>query len=97
MRKIKAATTAAALAVVAVGVPMAVAAPASAASSGVAKCVTATWYPSKNAVNIHNGCKNTIKVQVDERWWWDSSCITIKPGKSHYYKGTGTVRSIKYC
>ncbi|MFJ9417569.1 hypothetical protein ACIRPT_25820 [Streptomyces sp. NPDC101227] len=49
MNRFKAATVTAALAVTAVGIPMATAGPAAAASSEFGKCVTATWYLSKNA------------------------------------------------
>ncbi|MFI9049075.1 hypothetical protein [Streptomyces sp. NPDC053427] len=97
MNKFKAATVTAALAVTAMGIPMATAGPAAAASSEFGKCVSATWHMNKNAVNIHNGCKSSIKVRIAERWWPDSSCHTVKPNKSLYYRGTGALQGLKKC
>ncbi|NLU66235.1 hypothetical protein [Streptomyces sp. HNM0574] len=96
MKKLKAATVTAALAVTVAGLPMVTAAPASAAG-GYGKCLTATWYLNKNAVNLHNGCKKTVKIRIAERWWPDSSCKTIKPKKSLYYRGTGALQGLKKC
>ncbi|MFI0906948.1 hypothetical protein ACH4TE_26030 [Streptomyces sioyaensis] len=95
MNKLKAAAVAATLTVTAVGIPMATAGPAAAA--GVNKCVKATWHPSKNSVNIYNGCNKTIKVQIAERWWPDSDCYTIRSKGELHYTGTGQLQGIKYC
>lgn len=95
MNKFKAATVSAALAVTAVGIPMATAGPAAAA--GVGKCVKATWHPSKNSVYIVNDCTKKIKVQIAERFWPDSDCYTIKPKGELHYTGTGQLQGIKYC
>ncbi|MFE1765940.1 hypothetical protein ACFW81_17215 [Streptomyces angustmyceticus] len=97
MNKFKAVTVSAALAVTAVGIPMATAGPAAAAGVGVGKCVQATWHPSKNSVDIYNGCKKTIKVQIAERWWPDSDCFTIPPKRKIHYQGTGKLQGAKYC
>ncbi|PJJ00945.1 hypothetical protein BX264_1242 [Streptomyces sp. 2333.5] len=95
MNKFKAATVTAALAVTAVGMPLATAGPAAAA--GVNKCVKATWHPSQNSVDIVNDCNKTIKVQIAERWWPDSDCYTIRPKGELHYRGTGQLQGIKYC
>ncbi|PBC81447.1 hypothetical protein SAMN05428945_4015 [Streptomyces sp. 2224.1] len=95
MNKFRAATVTATLAVTALGLPMATAGPAAAASVG--KCVQATWHPSKNSVDIYNGCKKTIKVQIAERWWPDSDCFTIRPKGRLHYQGTGQLQGAKYC
>ncbi|MGA5562167.1 hypothetical protein ACPCUV_13440 [Streptomyces platensis] len=95
MNKLKAATATVALAVTAVGIPMATAGPAAAA--GVGKCVTATWHLNKNSVDIFNGCKKSVRVQVAERWWPDSDCFTIRPKRELHYRGTGALQGLKKC
>ncbi|MFF3545433.1 hypothetical protein [Streptomyces platensis] len=95
MNKLKAAMTTVALAVTAVGIPMATAGPAAAA--GVGKCVKATWHPSKNSVYIVNDCKKSIRVQIAERWWPDSDCYTIRAKGELHYRGTGALQGLKKC
>ncbi|MEU5211314.1 hypothetical protein [Streptomyces sp. NPDC020742] len=48
-------------------------------------------------MDIYNGCTKTIKVQIAERWWPDSGCLTIRPKGKLHYRGTGKLQGIKYC
>ncbi|MEU1461866.1 hypothetical protein ABZ478_10395 [Streptomyces sp. NPDC005706] len=68
-----------------------------ASTAEAANCVTATYHPNDNAVDIHNGCSTTKHYKVAERWWPDSDCFTIKPGKTKHYEATGSIQGIKEC
>ncbi|SHI32535.1 hypothetical protein [Streptomyces sp. 3214.6] len=69
----------------------------SASAAAAANCVTATYYLNDNAVDIHNGCSTTKHYKVAERFWPDSDCFAIKPGKTKHYEATGTIQGIKEC
>ncbi|MEV3870381.1 hypothetical protein [Streptomyces sp. NPDC049906] len=78
-------------------VPVVAASPASAAASAAAACVSATYHLDDNAVTIRNGCSTVKRYRVAERFWPDSDCFTIQPGRSKYYRATGTIQGIKAC